>query len=242
MEGLRKVLSRTRKAVIEGVADFRYILLMVGLVLGLSLLSQLAMQSGIVSRDQLTASPTNVPGVFPAVVSHYDWTRLAENSSALIAYTALFILTNAFEERLDRERRSWWLAVLAYPAAVVVNLAIIVVYTGGSLGASGLINVELGVAFVFFWVNTWSAVHDLIRLRRKQPVAREGGLAAQSLLWNGFCVLLFMFLLEFDQKDLFGLGDPTVSPQAHAIGFGIGGGLTLVWFLWTRRSQEDARE
>src|SRR3972149_5149957 len=236
MQGLKRFLHQLPKAIGAFLWDFRAGLLVVLVVLMLSLASQIALEGGIVTRDQLAASRNNPFGAVTAIFARWDRSRLAENVSGLLLYVGLFLFTNSYHCRTERERRGRWLVVLSFPAAVAANVAYIAMSPGSTLGASGLVYSILGIAFAFFLINAVREGGDLAqRFRAHGTNSGNPRTIMRSLFWfsmNATSFLFFVYYLSVDQGGLFGVGERGINAFAHLMGFGLGFGVT--GFRWFR--------
>ena len=242
-KGRRSFLRLSLKAAGRLVWDFRAAILIVAVVLGLSFAVEMARESGVVSRDQLMASRTNLPGLVVSIFSHWDMTRFQENAQTLLFLAVIYPFTNFSQDRMERVRRSSWFALLVFPLAVIVNVLGIILSPTPSLGASGLVMAGLGIAFAFFSFNAVRGFGNLVALVRKEindPDKRRAALVDLWWLpWNALLFVFFLFLLVFDRAALFGLGDPTINVGAHLVGFGMGFGLTAL--LWDRMELREGK-
>ncbi len=243
MKSRRGFLRLSLNAAVRLIWDFRAALLVLAVVLGLSFAVEMARESGMVSRDQLMASRTNLLGLVVSIFSHWDMTRLQENAQTLLFLAVMYPFTNFSQDRMERVRRSSWFAVLVFPLAVIVNVLSILLSPASSLGASGLVMVGLGIAFAFFSLNSIRGFGNLVALVRKEindPDERRAALLDLWWLpWNALLFVFFLFLLVFDRAALFGLGDPAINVTAHMVGFGMGFGLTA--FMWDRVEPREGK-
>lgn len=229
---LRAAADWYGRAVIRLLWDFRHTIFVVVAVLGVCAAVQTAMSLGIVTRDELVASRSNLVGPATAVFTHWDWSLLSANAQVLSFFTSLFILSSYPQSRVQRVRRGYWYAVIVFPVAVVVNLVNVLRSPTVTLGASGLVFAGLGVAYVLFFFN---AAEEFSRLREPpRPDGQHNGLTARLRASTGFavsgsCFISFSYLMVFNQTVLFGLGDTSVSAFSHALGLGLGSLATLIW-------------
>jgi membrane associated rhomboid family serine protease len=230
--GLRAATFWYGRAVIRLLWDFRHTIFVVMAVFGVCALVQTAMTLGMVTRNELVASRSNLLGPVTAVFTHWDWSLLSANAVVLGFFVGLFVLSNYPQSRAERVRRGFWYAVIVFPVAAAVNVLIVLRSPGEALGASGLVFAGLGVAYVLFLFNVAEEVSRLGEPHR-QDSGQPNGLWARvrssaGFAVNGSCLVSFSYLLVFDQSVLFGLGDPTVNAFAHSLGFALGSLATLV--------------
>lgn len=213
--------------------DFRATLIFVVVVLGLSLASQVAMDVGVLSLAQLTASRTNPIGVLASVFAHYDVSHLAANVEGLVFFAGAFIFTNVPLSSAERARRSRWFALISYPLAVSVNVIYIALSPGSSSGASGVVYTAFGIGFVFFVTNARDGAAFFVKLFR---AARNDAASVRPMRrafwWLGMDVIfvaIFLYLIVFDLPLLFGVGYSGINAFAHLLGFLFGFVATLGW-------------
>jgi membrane associated rhomboid family serine protease len=243
MKARQQFLRLSLKAARHLVWDFRSTLLIVAVVLALSFGIEMARESGLVSRDQLMASRTNLLGLVVSIFSHWDMTRLQENAQTLLFLAVIYPFTNFSQETTERVRRSSWFAVVVFPLAVIVNVLSVLLSPASSLGASGLVMAGFGIAFAFFLLNSIHGFGHLTAFLRKEiddPDKRRAALLDLWWLpWNALLFVFYLFFLVFDRAALFGLGDPAINGTAHIVGFGMGFALTA--FLWDRMEHQEGK-
>ncbi len=222
-----------RKAATALLRDFRATLLLIAVVLGLSLITQVSMGVGALSLGQLSASRANPIGVVTSVFAHYDWVHLEANVVGLLFFGGAFVFTNFPMGSAERARRSLWFAVASYPIAVTVNIVYIVLAPGSTSGASGLVYAAFGIGFVFFVTNARDEAALFVKLFR--AAHDDGGsvrLLRSAFWWLGMDVALvavFLYLIVFDLPALFGTGSAGINAFAHLLGFLFGFVATLGW-------------
>ena len=236
MERLSHRLRQSGLAVCRLLWDFRVTLLVVAVVLGLSLISLLALESGFVTRDQLFASRSNPLGVVISVFSHWDRERLWVNTQGLLFYAGAYIFASIPQASEERVRRGNWFAWFAIPTAVAVNIVYVSFSTVSTLGASGLVYAVFGAALVFLVQNFAGEINDLyLVVRKRKSIAQK----SPPPWWRGVDLLLFLtflYLLVFYRDLVFGVGQSGANPFAHILGFASGFVLTG-WKLRSRKAE-----
>lgn len=232
MAGWQPRVARFGKAAVL-VRDFRLTLLLVAIVLGLCVATQVALDSGAVQLSQLSASRANPMGVILSVFAHYDWAHLSANAEGLAFFAGAFIFTNIPLSSTERARRSRWFALISYPLAVSVNVVYITLAPGSSSGASGLVYAAFGVSFVFFVINaSEGAVRFATLIRAARDDVADVRPMRHAFWWLGMNVTLvavFLYLIEFNLPLLFGVGYSGINAFAHLLGFLLAFLLSMVW-------------
>jgi len=179
-------------------------------------------------NEVLKVSTTTPWGIVTSVFAHGGFMHLRDNMLGLCFFFIIFFITNFFPSKEERESRVTFFLVIIFAAAIVSNIAwIIIAPQRGAIGSSGLVYASQGIVTGFALSNglrIFQLSHDV---KKKRPLY-IAVYVFNLVVFLSLCIPIFL-----DAKAFLNVAE-NVNSVVHGIAFLVGLFLTTIW-AWVRQ-------